>query len=58
MKEPIVELRETDLYSSLIKDAPEFAARIEQFVVGLSPLLASTVHHFPYYTRHDVAHLL
>jgi Histidine kinase-, DNA gyrase B-, and HSP90-like ATPase len=56
MKDPVVELRETDLYSSLLRDSPDFSTRIERLVVGLSPLLASTVRHFPYYTRHDAHH--
>jgi hypothetical protein len=56
MKDPVVELRETDLYSSLLRDSPDFAARIERLVAGLAPLLASTVRHFPYYTRHDAHH--
>jgi hypothetical protein len=56
MKDPVVELRETVLYSTLLRDDPEFVSRIEQFVAGLSPVLASTVRHFPYYTRHDAHH--
>lgn len=56
MKEPVAELRETALYSSLLRDSPDFAARIERLVLGLSPILASTVRHFPYYTRHDAHH--
>ena len=56
MKDPVVELRKTDLHSSLLRDSPDFAARIERLVAGLSPLLASTVHYFPYYTRHDAHH--
>jgi hypothetical protein len=56
MKDPVAELRETGLYSSLLRDSPDFAARIERLVAGLSPLLASTVRHFPYYTRHDAHH--
>jgi hypothetical protein len=56
MKDAVVELRKTDLHSSLLRDSPDFAARIERLVAGLSPLLASTVRHFPYYTRHDAHH--
>ncbi len=56
MKDPVLELRETLLYVTLLREDADYASRIEQFVASLAPVLASTVRHFPYYTRHDAHH--
>lgn len=56
IKEPIDELRETHLFLALRAADPELADRSEQFVAGIAPVLATTVRHFPYYTRHDAHH--
>lgn len=55
-KEPVDELRETRLFSALRGADPALADRIVQFVAGVAPVLATTVRHFPYYTRHDAHH--
>lgn len=55
-REPIVELRETRLYAALKVQSDDFAERIEMFVRTVAPILATTIQHFPYYTRHDAHH--
>jgi hypothetical protein len=55
-KDPVDELKETRLYLALQAADGEFADRIAKFVTGVAPILATTVNHFPYYTRHDAHH--
>ncbi len=56
VKNPIEELRQTLLYKKLNELSSEFAERIEVFLSKTTPVLASTVRFFPYYTRHDAHH--
>jgi hypothetical protein len=56
VKDPVDELRETDLFLALCDADSEYAERIERLVAGVAPVLATTVRHFPYYTRHDAHH--
>lgn len=56
IRDPLIELRETSLYGALKAQDEDYAARIEQFVAGIAPIMATTVQHFPFYTRHDAHH--
>lgn len=56
VRDPIIELHETQLYIYLKEQDEELAQRITTFVRGIAPLMATTVQHFPYYTRHDAHH--
>jgi Histidine kinase-, DNA gyrase B-, and HSP90-like ATPase len=56
IRDSLIELRETSLYGALKKQDDNYAERIEQFVAGITPILATTVQHFPFYTRHDAHH--
>jgi hypothetical protein len=56
VKPPLDELRETTLYARLSGLSAELVERIEVFLSKISPILASTVRFFPYYTRHDAHH--
>jgi hypothetical protein len=53
---PVEELRKTKLFLALSKADSAYSHRIEKFVTGVAPILATTVQHFPYYTRHDAHH--
>jgi len=54
--DPIEELKSTEIYKFLYEIDKEYAARIEVFVAGIAPILATTQTYFPYYTRHDAHH--
>jgi len=56
VRDPIIELHETDLYQALDCIDTEYASRITQFVTAIAPILATTERYFPYYTRHDAHH--
>ncbi|MFH0134020.1 ATP-binding protein [Variovorax sp. VaC1] len=56
IRDPIVELHETQLYRALTECDPEYAQRITQFVSAVAPIMATTERHFPYFTRHDAHH--
>jgi hypothetical protein len=56
IRDPIVELHETQLYRTLAGCDPEYAQRITQFVSVVAPIMATTERHFPYFTRHDAHH--
>src|SRR5271169_4483695 len=56
VKDPKDELHETCLYKTLASLSPDFAGRIDVFVGKIAPILATTIQHFPYYTRHDAHH--
>src|ERR1019366_359081 len=56
LKEPLTELRSTDLWIYLNKIDQDYATRSLIFLENISPLLASIKDHFPYYTRHDAHH--
>lgn len=56
VRDPIVELHDTRLYSALASTDQEYAERITRFVGTVAPILATTERHFPYFTRHDAHH--
>src|ERR1035441_5846364 len=56
VRDPQEELKDTQLYKTLANVSTEFAENIETFVSKIAPILATTVRHFPYYTRHDAHH--
>ena len=56
IRDSLIELRETTLYGALKKQDDDYAERIERFVTGITPIMVTTVQHFPYYTRHDAHH--
>jgi hypothetical protein len=56
VREPLEELHDTQLYKTLAAVSAEFAERIDVFVSKIVPILATTIQHFPYYTRHDANH--
>ena len=56
VRDPQEELHDTKLYKTLANISPEFAGRIDVFVSKIAPILATTIRHFPYYTRHDAHH--
>jgi len=56
IEDPTVELRSTLLFQTLQQADPPAADRILQFVAEVAPVLATTIRHFPYYTRHDAHH--
>lgn len=56
IKDPVEELQETSLFKSLRVSDEGYADRIIKFVDGIAPILANTIRHFPYYTRHDAHH--
>lgn len=56
VRDPIVELHDTQLYRVLADADPDYASRITTFVEVIAPILATTERHFPYYTRHDAHH--
>lgn len=56
IRNPLEELHDTQLYKRLAELSAEFAERIDVFVSKIAPILATTIRHFPYYTRHDANH--
>jgi Histidine kinase-, DNA gyrase B-, and HSP90-like ATPase len=54
--DPIEELKSTSLFKFLEKIDSEYAERCKKFVAVLAPILATTIRHFPFYTRHDAHH--
>ncbi|MCB4360406.1 HD domain-containing protein [Quatrionicoccus australiensis] len=56
MRDPIEELKSTRVFSHLSSQSPEYADRAAQFVEIIAPILATTIQHFPLYTRHDAHH--
>lgn len=56
IRDPLIELHETKLYSQLVLLSNEYADRITTFVSEITPLMATIKNHFPYYTRHDAHH--
>ncbi|SDC49394.1 HD domain-containing protein [Paraburkholderia lycopersici] len=56
IREPIVELKETELFKYLQSIDGDYAERITVFVSGIAPLMATIKNYFPYYTRHDAHH--
>lgn len=56
IRDSLTELRETSLYGALKRQDDDYAERIERFVAGIAPVMAMTVQHFPFYTRHDAHH--
>lgn len=56
VRDAIVELRSTQLFKLMAKLDRSYADRAEKFLRAVTPILASTVDHFPYYTRHDAHH--
>ncbi|UVK55839.1 ATP-binding protein [Mesorhizobium sp. AR02] len=56
IREPLVELRSTRLYQRLVELDAAYAQRAITFLEAITPMLASTAKHFPYYTRHDAHH--
>jgi len=53
---PLDELKGSELYKYLESIDADYSARIVSFVDAISPILATTVNYFPYYTRHDAHH--
>ncbi len=56
VRAPIEELESTRVFSHLASQSPEYADRAAQFVETIAPILATTIQHFPLYTRHDAHH--
>lgn len=56
VRDPKEELLDTQLYKALSNLSGELAEKIEVFVSKIAPVLATTIQHFPYYTRHDANH--
>lgn len=52
----VMELKSAPIYRHLQTQSVEYAQRIETFVAGVAPILATTKVHFPLYTRHDAHH--
>lgn len=56
VRDPVEELRSTAVFVHLASQSEEYATRAVRFVEGVAPILATTVRHFPLYTRHDAHH--
>lgn len=56
IRNPLDELKDSELYKYLSDIDSDYSGRIVSFVEHISPILASTVNYFPYYTRHDAHH--
>ncbi len=56
VKDPVEELKSTRVFSHLMAQSSEYADRAIRFVQMVAPILATTVQHFPLYTRHDAHH--
>lgn len=56
VKDPVEELKSTRVFSHLASQSPEYADRAARFVQMIAPILATTILHFPLYTRHDAHH--
>ncbi len=54
--DPINELHSTALFAQLSALDANYADRATTFLSAVAPILASTITHFPYYTRHDAHH--
>jgi hypothetical protein len=56
IRDPKEELHDTLLYKTLANLSSDLASRIDAFITKIAPILATTIQHFPYYTRHDAHH--
>ena len=56
VRDPKDEVQDTLLYKTLASVSSDFAGRIDAFITKIAPILATTIQHFPYYTRHDAHH--
>ena len=56
IRDPVEEIKSTKVFSYLASQNPEYADRAVRFVEAIAPILATTVQHFPLYTRHDAHH--
>ena len=56
VRDPVEEIKSTKVFSHLASQSPEYADRAVRFVEAIAPILATTVQHFPLYTRHDAHH--
>lgn len=56
VRDPVEELKSTRVFSHLVAQSSEYADRAIRFVQMIAPILATTVEHFPLYTRHDAHH--
>lgn len=56
VRDPVEELKSTRVFSHLALQNPEYADRAVRFVQTIAPILATTIQHFPLYTRHDAHH--
>lgn len=56
VRDPVEELKSTKVFSYLASQSPEYADRAVRFVRMIAPILATTIQHFPLYTRHDAHH--
>ena len=56
VRDTVEELKSTRVFSHLALQSEEYADRAVQFVKTIAPILATTIRHFPLYTRHDAHH--
>ena len=56
MDDGIGKLRTTKLFRLLHQEDQALADQVTTFVSKVAPVLATTVRHFPFYTRHDALH--
>jgi hypothetical protein len=56
VRDSVEEIKSTKAFSHLASQSPEYADRAVRFVEAIAPILATTVQHFPLYTRHDAHH--
>ena len=56
IRDPVEEIKSTKVFSYLALQSSEYADRAIRFVEAIAPILATTVQHFPLYTRHDAHH--
>lgn len=56
VRDPIEEVKSTKVFLHLELLSSEYASRAVRFVERIAPILATTVQHFPLYTRHDAHH--
>lgn len=56
IEDPISELHSTRPYMRLVELDSEYAEKATIFLQNIAPVLATTIQHFPYYTRHDAHH--
>lgn len=56
VRDPVEEIKSTKVFLHLAAQSMEYADRAIRFVEAIAPILATTVRHFPLYTRHDAHH--